>query len=412
MKFNLSLAKDISHSCASALGYIMLFITVLFINQNDIPTPYCMLGIPLILMACQLIQYYCFHPVLYVLLHGALWIPVFFIPFSYMEYRYLLLFVLLCESAKAIQAWRTTRPTLYEDVPWFVLTCTCIFYAIACGYHMETYALIIYYLGIGVLLLHFFQLFISGLIKLVSKSTQATSVPTNKIMLTSVFIFIFFTIILIILSMLVHHSSVDNAFSALGQLLIKIIRFLSRTITYIVTIISVLMSKNTLKAEIEEAEQGLDDAFKELQEPSLLARILDGCLMIATMFLVIYLCYRMIIVLIRIFNKRYVKDTDIIIEPETPKDITKLPKKKHPIIERLRDFFRNDNASKIRRAYRLKISSYKPVIFKKSDTPTDIAFRIQDIYNEDIEELTEVYEKARYSNEEITFDDVQKGGLL
>lgn len=412
MKYKLSLATDISRLCASALGYIMLFITVFSIYQKSIPTPYCFWGIPLILIGCQIIQLYCFQPVLYILLHGVLWIPVFLIPFSHTEYRYLLLFVLLCESVKAIQAWKKGGSTLYEDVPWFLLAYTCIFYIIACGYNTETYALVIYYIGIGVLLLHFIQLFISGLRKLVAKSTQATSMPTKKIMLTNILIFIFFAIILIILSILVHHNSVDTAFSALGQILIRAIRLLIRTITYIVTLINVLFAKNSLDAEMTEAEQDMEEALKEIQEPSLLAQILHGCMMIATMFVTIYLIYRLITTLIRIFSKRYVKDTDVVTESEKPKEITKLPKKKISIIKRIQAFFKNDNASKIRRVYRLKITSYKPVIFKKCDTPTDIAVRIYDTYNEDIDELTEVYEKARYSNEEITFEDVQKGGLL
>lgn len=412
MKYNLSLAKDICHACTCALGYAMLFITVLLNNYKCIPTAYCLLGIPLILLGCQLIQYYCFQPVLYILLHGALWIPVIMIPFSYIEYRYLLLFVLLCESVKAVQAWKASRPTLYEDIPWFILTCTCLFYAIVCGYKMETYALIIYYIGIGVLLLYFIQLFIAGLTKLITKSTQATSVPTSKIMLTSVFIFIFFAIILVIASTCVHHNSVENAFSALGQLLIRIIRLITRTITYIVTLISVFFSKHSLNAEMEDAEQGMEEVLEEIQEPSLLAQILHGCIMIAAMFVAIYLVYRMLTAFIRIFSRRYAQDTDIVMKPSTPQETTKKPKNKDSFVKRLQDFFRNDNASKVRRAYRLKVSNYKPAIFKKQDTPTDIAIRIHNTYNEDIKELTEVYEKARYSNEEITFDDVQKGGLL
>ncbi len=412
MKSKLSLAKDISRLCASALGYVMLFITVFAIYQNSIPTPYWFLGIPVILMSCHFIQYYCYHPVLYILLHGVLWIPICIIPFSHVEYRYLFIFMLLCESVKAIQTWKTSQSTLYEDVPWFLLSCTCIFYIIACGYKMELYALVIYSLGIGVLLLHFIRLFIAGLTKLMTKSTQTTSIPVKKIMLTSVFIFIFFAVVLIISSILARHNSVDTAFSALGQLLIRVLRFVIRTITYIVTLISVLLSKHSLNAEMENAEQGLDEAFEELQEPSLLAQILDGCLMIAAMFAIIYLAYRLITALVRIFSKRYVQDTDIVKESEKPKEITKLPKKKNTIVKRLQEFFKKDNATKIRRAYRLKINSYKPVIFKKHDTPTDIAARIYNTYDEDIDELTKVYEKARYSNEEITFDDVQKGGLL
>ena len=335
MKYKLSLAKDISRLCSSALGYVMLFITVFAIYQNSIPTPYCFFGIPIILISCHIIQHYCYHPILYILLHGTLWIPVCMIPFSHMEYRYLFLFVLLCESFKAIQTWKTSNPAPYEDVPWFLITCTCIFYMIACGYKMELYALGIYSLGIGVLLLHFIRLFIAGLTRLMTKSTQTTSIPVKKIMLSSIFIFIFFAVVLIISSILARHSSVDTAFSALGQLLIRILRFIIRTITYIVTVISVLLSKHSLNAEMEAAEQGLDDAFEELQEPSLLAQILDGCLMIAAMFGVIYLTYRLITALVRIFSKRYVQDTDIVKESEKPKEIAKLPKKKSTIITKL-----------------------------------------------------------------------------
>lgn len=412
MKYNLSLARDISRLCATALGYIMLFITVLSIYQKSIPTPYCFWGIALILIGCQVIQHYCFQPVVYILLHGLLWVPVVLIPFSHVEYRYLLLFVLLCESVKAIHVWKINVPTLYEDVPWFLLTCTCILYAVACGYKMDTYALVIYYIGVGVLLLHFIQLFITGLTKLVTKSTQATSMPVKKIMLTSIFIFIFFAIILILLSILVQHSGVDTAFAALGQMLVKALRFLIRTIAYVVTLISALFARDRETDDTLEAQQEVDEALTQLQEPSLLAQILDGCLKIAAIFVMIYLVYRMIAALIRIFGKRYAQDADIVEELPKPKEVTKLPKKKESILKRLQAFFRNDNASKIRRAYRLKITSYKPTVFKKQDTPKEIAVRIYDTYQEDIDELTTVYEKARYSNEEITFDDVQKGGLL
>lgn len=412
MKYNLSLATDISRLCASALGYIMLFVTILAIYQKSIPTPYCFLGIPFILIGCQLIQNFCFQPVLYIILHGTLWIPVFLIPFSHVEYRYLFLFVLLCESVKAIHVWKKGVSTLYEDVPWFLLACTCIFYAVACGYQIDTYALVIYYIGIGVLLLHFVRLFIAGLSKLVTKSAQATSAPITKIMSTSIFIFIFFSIILIILSILVQHNSVDTAFSALGEMLIRIIRFVIRTVTYIVTLISVLTSKNTLEAEMEEAEEEMEEVLQEIQDPSLLAQILHGCMIIVAVFVTIYLVYRILVVLIRIFSKSYTQDTEIVVETKKEKASKKLTNKKKSIIQRVQEFFKNDNATKIRRAYRLKITSYKPIIFKSNDTPTDIAARIYDIYDEDIEELTQVYEKARYSNEEITFDDVQKGGLL
>lgn len=411
MKYNISIAKDISNLCNTCLSYIILFITVLTIYEDGIPTPLWLLGIPFILICYQFIQNYCFHPILYILLHGIFWVPVYMIPFSYVEYRYLFFTLLFFEGANAIQIWRTNASKPYDEVPWQLLLCVSIIYAVANAYHLNQFALLTYYLGLAVLLLHFIRLFITGLTKLMTKSEQATSMPAKKIILTDALIFTFFLILLIVLVIWVQHSNVDQFFAALGQLLVKVIRFIIRTISYIATIISALFAKNR-KMQAEEAQENVAAAWEELQEPSLLAKILDGIIMIAVIFILVYFVYRIIVALIKIFTKRYTQDTDIVVHLSKPREITKLPRENASLLQRVQELFKNDNASKIRRGYRLKVTSYKPAIFKSNDTPTDIATRIYDTYNEDVEELTEVYKKARYSNEEITFDDVQKGGLL
>jgi len=412
MKYNISLLRDIGRLCTVCLGYIILFTTVLAIYQDTIPEPYWLIGIPVILIYNYLVQNYCFHPVLYILLHGLLWIPACMIPFSFVEYRYLFFALLFFENMHAIHIWKTNTVKPYDEIPWYLFIFICLIYAVAHIYHLDQFAILIYYLGLGILLLHFIRLFIGGLSRLLTKSEQATSMPANKIMLTNSLFFLFFLIMLVIIAIWVQHSSIDTLFAAIGEFLVKGIRFIIRLIAYISSITKALFAKDNPAQETEEAATGLEEALQEIQEPSLLAQIIDGIITIATIFILIYLAYRIILSLIRTFTKRYAQDTDVTVQLSKPKEVVRLPKEKSSLLKRLQEFFRNDNASKIRRAYRLKITSYKPIIFKKHDTPTDIAIRIYDTYDEDIDELTKVYEKARYSNEEITFDDVQKGGLL
>lgn len=412
MNYNIAFARDVSKLCNACIIYIILFISVLIYYQKSIPTPYWLLGIPLVLVCYQLIQNYCFHPVIYILLHGIFWIPALLIPFSYVEYRYLFVGMLLFEGLNAIRVWRTDNNKTYENIPLVSLIIISLIYILATHYHLDTFAQLIYYLGLGTLLLHFIRSFITGLTRLLSKSKQATSMPATQIMSTSSFIFIFFLAIFVILAIWLQHSNVDQLFTAIGEILIRGIRFILRLITYIVTIVKALFAKERQLAETEAAEEEMETALEELQEPSLLAKILDGIIIILVVFIAIYIVYRLIMLLTKLFSKRYTQEANTVVQLSKPKETIQKTKAKRSLLQSAKEFFKNDNVAKVRRGYRLKIKGYKPVVFKTHDTPTEIAQRIELTYNEDITELTQVYEKARYSNEEITFDDVQKGGLL
>ena len=76
-----------------------------------------------------------------------------------------------------------------------------------------------------------------------------------------------------------------------------------------------------------------------------------------------------------------------------------------------RDFFwsrfRLTNEKKIRRIYkkRLEIPMRKQEIIKVSDSPKEI---LEKMPSEGLENLTELYEKARYSNQPITKEEVKR----
>lgn len=413
MKYNISFAKDISKLCNTCIAYIILFVTVLSSCQKSIPAPQWLLGIPLILICYQLIRNYCYHPVLYIFLHGIFWIPALLIPFPYIEYRYLFLVMLLFECCRAVYIWRTnTVSQTYKQAPWFLFTCVFLIYTHATSGNSDNFALLIYYLGLCVLLLHFIRFFITGLSGLIKKTEHATSLPMKKIMLTSLLIFLFFLIILTTLTVAIPYSNIDQTFSAIGEAFIRVIQLVIQFITYIVTILKALFSKDRRLEETAAAKEDVESAWRELQEPSLLSKIIEGILVIIVLSVFIYFVYHVIVWLLQTFTKRYTQDADTIVQLSKPRETIQETKEKTSVLKKVQDFFKNDNASKIRRGYRLRIKGYKPAIHQKQDTPTEIAQKIELIYNEDITELTQVYEKARYSNETITFEDVQKGGLL
>ncbi len=412
MKYNISLIKDLGKACTVCLTYIMLFSIVLTTSQNNIPTPFCLIGIPLILIYYLIIQHFCFQPIFYILFHLAAWLPVVSITFTFTEYRYLYFFMLILENVHAIKVWRNCSDRPYEELPWLLFIFICITYISASSQNMENLASIIYYLGLGIIILHFIRLFITGLNRFLSSSSQATTMPLKRIVITSSFLFLFFIILLLGLCFVSKHSNLTQKLSGLGQFLTNILRFIVYVITYITTILNAIFSQDRQKETVRDAEKDLESALGELGDTSLLAQILDIALMVFFITFIIFIIFRVITSVIQSFTKQHLQDTDLVVQLSKPRETIKLPKKNTSFFKRIREFFKNDNASKVRRGYRLKIKSYKPAIYKKQDTPTEIANKIESTYNENISELTHVYEKARYSNEEITFEDVKKGGLL
>ncbi len=411
MKYSLLRIADLSRLVANILVYVMLFVVVLYMFCNTIPDGYCFWGIPIVLIVCQLIRDYCVEPILYVLLHGVLWLFVLLVPFSYEEYHYLYLTILLIESIRSMYIWKMKAVPQYKDVSWFLPVCTCILYFAACEYEVGNYKLVIYYMGIAVLLLHFVRCFIAGLMKLMINPAQVTFIPMKKIIWSSILTFSFFSCLLVLLSVWIQYSNVDVFFSAVGNIVIKLLRLVFRWIAYIMTMTAMLGSDYSMQAEKEAATEELEEAVTDIQDPSLFIEVMKGCLAIVVILVIIYAVYCMLITVIRILNKRYVQDTDVVMESKKVDEKVTRTKKKESITSRLRKVFQNDNASKIRRTYRSRIESYKSFRLEKCDTTSDIEEQIYDIYNENIGELTKVYRKARYSNEEITIEDVKKGIL-
>jgi len=96
---------------------------------------------------------------------------------------------------------------------------------------------------------------------------------------------------------------------------------------------------------------------------------------------------------------------DIIENADEKTDIKVSIKKRN----RFKDVFSRLSAKeKIRRIYFKKISELQKSnpVAKNSSTPDEIANTVKTKFNISIDELTGIYKKARYSNNEITREDV------
>ena len=72
--------------------------------------------------------------------------------------------------------------------------------------------------------------------------------------------------------------------------------------------------------------------------------------------------------------------------------------------------FNLSNKKRIRKVYSKKIKEYKHkgIIVEKYFTPLEISNNVKTNMDNDIKEATEIYEKARYSQEECSKEDVER----
>lgn len=412
MKYNLTLLKNIGRLINTACVYCILFGVFLTIYDGKIVYPFYLLGIPVILISYLLIERYCYHAIPYILFHAVFLVPILMIHFPVITYRYLYLVVFIAENIHGIYIWKQNVEKPYKEAPWALYIVIGTIYIIVTAYHMTNLSNMVYAASIILLIVHFFRLSLEGLGNTLVKTQNATSVPTNRIIATSFAMIIFISLGFFVTAIFVRIFHLEQSIYALGKFLMKILKVFIHLIMYVVAAIRLLLSRENQTEEEEPIEEGLLESLEELQEPSLLAQILQTICVIAFLLIVIYLLYRVLSYLIRLFFNRYAKDSDIIVTLHSYKDQTKSKAEKTSVLEKIKEILRTDNAMKLRHAYRLKVKSYPPEVYPKSNTPKEIADNILEVYDEDIKELTDLYEKARYSNEEITIDEVKQGGVI
>lgn len=412
MNHNLTLYRDVFRQLTSCCGYVLLFLTILDLYHGEYIFPLYFIGIPVILAVFMMIERYCYNLVLYVLLHGLCFMPFLFVHGMDPYYRNLYLVMLGVESARSLHIWKNGLDQPYNDVPWHLLTISALSYPIAHYYHLPALETGSYLVGLFVLTIHFIRFYITGLDNLMSRSKLVTSMPTKRIMSTNLALFGFFLLTFLILAGCNSLLGFEQIFYTLGKFLVKCICVLLQLVLVIVGILRALTAKNTVAEEIQEPVAALEESFAQATEPSLLAEIFSRLFTLCALLLFILLLYHVVSEFIKRYLIRHAKDTDII--APIAKENGRIEKTKKKAFKRKRQgpFFAKTYAERIRLAYRQKILTYREIQLECFDTAKDIAHKVNTMYDENIDTMTSVYEKARYSDEPVTPDEAKQGGLI
>ena len=411
-KHNLTIYKNISRACTIGLSYLLVFITVLTIYEQQITKPHFLIGIPVLLVSYLLIERYCFQVVLYFLLHGIFLVPILWIPYPNMCYKILYILFFFFEFSHACYIWRTGSDPAYNELPWFLFLFVAVLYVAGRMLHQNTFADYVYYIGLALILLHFVRYFIYGSTLMFQEAERTTSMPTRKIMLTNFALLGMLLLGFLLLGITIRFLHLDQFLFTIGDVLVTLFCVFIRFLLYLIALLRMFLSSDKAGTEPVAEAEDLQQAVQQIPKTPIWVEIITVLLQIALILFAIFILYRIIRFAIRSLLARYTSDSDIIVPLNDKIEKEKQCEPKVSLVQKAKEIFDSSYQAKIRRFYRIRIRQRRELSIRKNDTPSDIARQMRKVYDEDIDSLTEVYEKARYSNREITIDDAKKGGIL
>lgn len=411
-KHNLTIYKNISRACTIGLSYLLVFITVLTIYEQQITQPHFLIGIPVLLVSYLLIERYCFQVVLYFLLHGIFLVPILWIPYPNMCYKILYILFFFFEFSHACYIWRTGSDPAYNELPWFLFLFVAVLYIAGRMLHQNTFADYVYYIGLALILLHFVRYFIYGSTLMFQEAERTTSMPTRKIMMTNFALLGMLLLGFLLLGITIRFLHLDQFLFTIGDVLVTLFCVFIRFLLYLIALLRMFLSSDKAGTEPVAEAEDLQQAVQQIPKTPIWVEIITVLLQIALILFAIFILYRIIRFAIRSLLARYTSDSDIIVPLNDKIEKVKQCEPKVSLVQKAKEIFDSSYRAKIRRFYRIRIRQSRELSIRKNDTPSDIARQMRKVYDEDIDSLTEVYEKARYSNREITIDDAKKGGIL
>ena len=262
------------------------------------------------------------------------------------------------------------------------------------------------------LVLHFVRYFIYGSTLMFQEAERTTSMPTRKIMLTNFALLGMLLLGFLLLGITIRFLHLDQFLFTIGDVLVTLFCVFIRFLLYLIALLRMFLSSDKAGTEPVAEAEDLQQAVQQIPKTPIWVEIITVLLQIALILFAIFILYRIIRFAIRSLLARYTSDSDIIVPLNDKIEKVKQHEPKVSLVQKAKEIFDSSYRAKIRRFYRIRIRQRRELSIRKNDTPSDIARQMRKVYDEDIDSLTEVYEKARYSNREITIDDAKKGGIL
>lgn len=406
MTHNITLYQQISRLISSILLYILIFADIMCAFEHKFTFSIYVLGIPLILIFLTVFSRLCHNYCVYTIAHFALFIGQFFIKVPSLPYRLTFIALILIESFLDLYFKKHQKKTELESTPWVFLAIPVISYIIASIFHIVTLTQISYYLGFGLIITYFIRHYLYGLDLQLFQTENTTSFSKRKFILISSSSVLIFIGIFALFCLFLHIFNFDQFFSGFYTSLQHVLENIIKFILYLVAVIRAFWARDGEQKKIVDDWGEIEVSMNAAPPPKWLEILTDVFVITIFSFIVYKLCRLAFKILKNYFKQKMNTDKEVLtydVEEERTmleKDDSKKKKRKLPNI------FDKNPATRVRKLYRTRIKHYKDLEHKKCCTTKELENQVADRYEESIEELTKIYQKARYSNETLTQQDV------
>ncbi len=261
-------------------------------------------------------------------------------------------------------------------------------------------SLIMLVLSITFISLNFIEQFLDKLLTYMLSIPNGSVIPITKVFITNASSIVIVILIAGLIIFTISDLTVGD--SAILGIIIFFVKFISNALVGCAGLANSFKigsqsfeEETTTAAVGNQLESEVGNSLVSNEIIAYISRIMSMVLLIAFFIFVIYT----IIKFIKMYFKKESPGNEVI-EKATP-TISEKAKKSKPLLS---IFKAKNNNEKIRRLYKKKILSYKGTFINidNSDTPKDIETKIKNKSGDNLKDLTDIYEAARYSNDILT----------
>lgn len=266
----------------------------------------------------------------------------------------------------------------------------------------KSLTLYVYIAGISFFVISMLQKYLNKIISGIHSANGSNRLLDNKMYSANSMLVIIFTVFILLFIVGTSLVLSENSFNFIG----KFLRFAG---SLIASLIAGIAGKNKPADSSKTVQQAAGASQNRLPAIENADNPIANAIFVIMQIIIYFLIVVGVIYLIYTFFKTYMyrsKNSGDIIENADEKTDIKVSIKKR---NRFKDVFSRLSAKeKIRRIYFKKISELQKSsqVAKISSTPDEIANTVKAKFDISIDELTGIYKKARYSNNEITREDV------
>jgi uncharacterized MAPEG superfamily protein len=390
-----------------------LFIAILLYKLNSKSALYTLILLPAPILS-YLIRKYTHHIWSFLILHGTV-LALYLVLVSdlYLKTAYCIYLVILTSVAY----YQKSKDNKLENTSAALLILFVMFYIICYLTGIRDLLQLCFILSIVYVLLYVVNSYLLNLEKFVFNHEGMTNIPFRQIRNSNHVMIVFLSSLFLVTMLAFSSIPLDRLLSMLGKLFLRLVRFL----------ISLLHFEEPEDIPEPEEEEQMTVEDYPIPEPSRLMEIIQEILQWVAIILVIAFIIALIMyTLYQIYQYFYLKSEEVVkdkiefLSPFTQKERIKRERGKI-----FRNVFGRSNNALMRKFFTQAVTAnLKPdTKLDRSLTPSQLSNIILPIpseattpFTEDIQtmeqkikkdQITEYYEKARYSNEECSKDEVQ-----